>query len=82
MNNQYVINKDKVKFWVIKNAKITNPYKKDKIFASVTLGHDINEEASNIEDAYKRLTERIISSKHLSDILIKSCSYINLYLYA
>lgn len=82
MNQEYIIDKEKVKFWVVKNSRITNPYKKKKIFASVTLGNDINGEGTTIESAYKALSERIISSKYLSDILIKSSSYINLYLYA
>ena len=82
MNQEYIIDKAKVKFWVIKNSRITNPYKKNKVFASVTLGNDINGEGNTIEGAYMALTERIIASKYLSDILIESSSYINLYLYA
>ena len=66
------VKKQHVKLWVVKNASVTNPYKKKWWYASVTIGYDYNEKGETIEKAYQALTDYIFKSPNimckLSDI--------------
>lgn len=55
---------NQVKFWVIINSFVTNPYGK-YWSASVTLGGmDVNGTGSTIEESYVKLTTEIMLSAH------------------
>ncbi len=56
------VTKDYVKSWVVKNAKVTNPYRKKWWYASVTIGYDYNEKGETIERAYQNLADFIFKS--------------------
>ncbi len=54
--------RNRIKSWVVKNARVTNPYSKEKWYASITIGYDYNGEGTSIEKAYGALTDKIYGS--------------------
>lgn len=73
----YEITKDHVKQWVVKNAKVTNPYKK-YWSASVSIGYDYNETGDTIERAYINLTDRIFKSPFIMSQLKDIKSFVEI----
>lgn len=61
-----------VKIWVVKYAKVTNPYKKKWWYASVSIGYDYNEKGESIEKAYNKLTDHIFKTPF---IMAQLCGY-------
>lgn len=66
-----VVKKEFVKEWVVKTAAVTNPYKRETWYASVTIVNDYNGSGKSIEKAYNDLTDKIYGSPH---IMAKLCS--------
>lgn len=72
MNTEAIINRDAVKRWVVLNAAVTRPYRKDWQTrpknnqhwwsASTTLTYDINGFGETIEQAYETLTDEIVGN--------------------
>jgi len=56
------ITREHVKKYVVQHARVTNPYKKELWWASVTLGYDYAESGKTIEQAYNALTDKIFKS--------------------
>lgn len=66
------MNKEDIKQWVVQKARVTNPYRKEEWYASVTLGGmDINGKGYSIEAAYNDLASFIQQSKYYSEELEK-----------
>lgn len=56
------VTKKHVKMWVVANAKVTNPYKREWWYASVSIGYDYSKKGETIEKAYQALTDHIFKT--------------------
>lgn len=60
----YLVTREHIKLWVVKNADINKPYNKEwNCF--ITIGYDYNETGKTIEEAYNKMADRIYGSPHI-----------------
>jgi len=64
------VTRNHVKLWVVKKAKVNNPYKKSWT-AAVTIGYDYYGEGETIEAAYNHMVEQIFTSPFLMSQLVQ-----------